>query len=163
MARFACLVFVCLVLPARADDACSAAVARICPQSRGDLMMLGCYRVHDQELSQACKGDLRPILDKVKKIASDYTYDAKHYCSKVEPGDGRIASCLKENEHQLTAQCQEAFNSWRLMKSEFTSACWGDIGKLCRMIPQGGGAVWGCLKSQRDQLSTECRETMDKL
>ena len=164
MVRLACLLsLLFLAQPAAAEDACTAAVTRVCPQSRGDLLMLGCFRTHHQELAQACKGDLKPILDRAEKIAGSCKRDAKDHCSKVQPGEGRVAACLKENEHQLSAQCQDAFNTWRLMKSEFTSACWGDIGKLCQMVPQGGGAVWACLKNQKDQLSGQCRDAMDKL
>ena len=162
MIRFACL-FLVVAAAARADDACTAAVSQICPQSRGDLLMLGCFKTHHAELAKACKGDLKPILDRVEKIAGACKGDAKQHCANVQPGDGRIAACLKQNESILSAQCQDAFNTWRLMKSEFTSACWGDIGNLCKFVPQGGGAVWGCLKSQKDQVSQQCRDVMDKL
>src|SRR3954464_12885392 len=157
-------VLLSLVPSARADqDACTAAMERICPQSRGDILLMGCLRTHHKEVSAACKGDLAPVLKRAEKFAKDCDHDIKSVCKDVAPGDGRVAHCLHEQESHLTAQCQGAFNTWRLAKSEFTGACWGDIGKFCKTLPEGSGRIWGCLKKHDKELADQCKDAMAKL
>src|SRR3954468_16994186 len=90
-----------LTSSARADDACSAAMERICPQSRGDILLMACVRTHHKEFAAACKGDLAPILKRAEKFARECEHDAKSLCKDVQPGDGRVAHCLHEQESNL--------------------------------------------------------------
>jgi hypothetical protein len=148
---------------ARAEDPCAAEVARLCPRSRGDLLLVGCLRSHEQELSQACKGDLDAVLAKAKAISAHCEGDVHRLCKDVEPGEGRVAACLKDHESELSQGCQGAFNAWRLKRMEFTAACAGDVGRLCRDVPEGAGRVWTCLKEKERELGSDCRAAMKKL
>jgi len=39
--------------------------------------------------------------------------DIAHYCSQVQPGQGRIKGCMKEHIHELSDPCKEAlFQAW---------------------------------------------------
>ena len=147
---------------ARADDVCSTAMEQICP-ARGDVLLLGCLRTHHKEISASCPGDLAPILKRAEKIAKDCDRDVQSLCKGVEPGEGRVAACLKEHGSELSAQCQSAVNTWKMAKSEFTSACWGDVGKFCKTLPEGSGRIWGCLKKHEKELADQCRDAMAKL
>jgi DNA-binding transcriptional regulator YdaS (Cro superfamily) len=147
----------------RADDPCAQEVSRLCPRGRGDLQMVGCLRRHEPELSQACKGDLDEVLAKARSISADCEGDVYALCKDVQPGEGRVAECLKQNESHLSQSCQKAFNTWRLQRMEITSACAGDVGNFCKDVPQGGGRIWTCLKKHRKDLSSDCRSAMDKL
>jgi hypothetical protein len=148
---------------ARAEDPCSAEVARLCPRSRGDILLMGCLQANEQEIAKACKGDLEAVLAKVRSIAAACDGDATRLCKDVAPGDGRVAACLKLHEHELSQGCQSAFNAWRLMRMELVSACAGDIGKFCRDVPEGGGRIWTCLKARIPRLSSDCRDAVKKL
>lgn len=148
---------------ARAEDPCAQEVTRLCPRGRGDLQLVGCLRQHESELSQACKGDLDDVLAKARSISADCEGDVYRLCKEVEPGEGRVAECLKNNESHLSQSCQKAFNTWRVQRMEITSACAGDVGTFCKDVPQGGGRIWTCLKKHRSKLSSSCRSAMDKL
>ena len=43
--------------------------------------------------------------------------DVEKLCSGVEPGNGRIAACLKQNEAQVSAACKEAIAKARQKKT----------------------------------------------
>jgi hypothetical protein len=163
--RHHCLLAVLLAIApeARAEDACSAEVARLCPRSRGDVLLLGCLRANEREIAKACQGDLEAVLAKARSIATACDGDVKRLCKDVEPGEGRVATCLKDRESELSQSCQGAFNAWRLKRMEFTAACAGDVGRLCRDVPEGAGRVWTCLKEKERELGSDCRAAMEKL
>ena len=157
------VLLVGLASPARGEDACTATVAKVCPQSRGDLLVLSCMRAHEAEIAAACPGDLDAVLAKARELGADCDADAAKLCKDVQPGQGRVATCLKDKESFLSSSCQAAFNEWRLMRMRLTSACAGEIGKLCQMVPEGGGRVWTCLKKNEKDLGSDCRDALKKL
>jgi hypothetical protein len=163
--RHLCLLAVLLAIApaARAEDACSAEVSRLCPRSRGDVLLLGCLRANEREIAKACQGDLEAVLAKARSIATACDGDVKRLCKDVEPGEGRVATCLKDRESELSQGCQGAFNTWRVMRMEFTAACAGDIGKFCRDVPEGSGRIWTCHKGRLPELSSDCRAALAKL
>jgi hypothetical protein len=165
MLRNLCLAAAIAALPAaaHAEDACSAEVARLCPQSRGDVLMISCLRAHDREFSQVCRGNLEGVLAKARSIASDCEGDVQRLCKDVAPGEGRVAMCLKDRESELSQSCQGAFNTWRVMRMELAAACAGDVGRFCRMVPEGSGRIWTCLKENLPQLTSGCRDAVGKL
>jgi hypothetical protein len=148
---------------ARADEACAAEVARLCPRSRGDLETLSCLRAHEPTLSKACKGDLDAVLAKARAISADCEGDVYEHCRNVEPGEGRVAACLKAHESELSQWCQKAFNAWRVGRMELVAACAGDVGEHCGQVPEGGGRIWVCLEDHLKDLSSECRAAVEKL
>ena len=145
------------------EDACSAEVARLCPQSRGDWLLLGCLRAHEARFRKVCRGNLAAVLEKARKMAAACEPDAAKLCKGTEPGDGRVAACLKDNEYRLSQSCQGALNQWRVLRMEFRAACAGDVGRLCPMIPEGAGRIWTCLAEKKAELSSDCRSAVDRL
>jgi hypothetical protein len=165
MLRHLCLAaaLVTLLPAARADDPCAAEVEKWCPRGRGEFLVVACLRQHEAELSTACKGDLDAVLAKAKVIGAACEGDVYRLCKDVEPGEGRVAACLKNRESELSQSCQGAFNAWRVARMEFQAACAGDIGQLCQMVPQGSGRLWVCLREQTTKLSSKCRAALEKL
>jgi Cysteine rich repeat len=149
--------------PAGADDACAAEVARLCPRSRGDIETLSCLRAHEPTLAKACKGDLDAVLAKARAFSADCEGDVYEHCKDVEPGEARVAACLRAHESELSQSCQNAFNTWRLGRMELVAACAGDIGEHCQQVPEGGGRIWVCLKDHLKDLSSDCRAAVEKL
>ena len=146
-----------------AEDDCAAEVARLCPASRGDLLVLGCLRANSAALSRVCKGDPDALLAKARQVGSSCDADAAKLCKEVQAGEGRIVSCLRDNESSLSTSCQAAFNKWRLMRMNLQSACAGEIGKLCQMVPEGSGRIYTCLKEHEKDLGSDCRSALNKL
>ena len=165
MARHVCLAVLLLAAAAnvRSDDTCSAEVARLCPRSRGDLLLLSCLRVHEAEVTRACKGDADALLATEREISAACEGDADRLCVGVQPGGGRVVACLLHQESNLSQSCQSAFNEWRLRRMRLTSACAGDIGALCQNVPEGGGRIWTCLRAHDQELTSECRSVLHKL
>lgn len=79
--------------------------------------------------------------------------DIKAQCKGVEPGQGRLAACLKEHVAGLSEPCQV-----RLAKvGAVAKACGADIKKSCADVKRGHGRIEACLKSALGNLSDSCK------
>ena len=166
MPRHAILAAALLALAAaaaRAEDACTAEVNRLCPRSRGDLEVLSCLRANEAALARACPGDLDVVMSKAATIGAGCAADVKKLCPAVQPGGGRLAECLRSQQQLLTTSCQEAFNEWRLGRMNLTAACAGDIGKWCPQVPEGSGRILRCLKEHQADLTSDCRSALQRI
>jgi hypothetical protein len=74
--------------------------------------------------------------------------DVQKLCAGTEPGGGRIAACLRENEAKLSPPCQA-----QLGKLE---ACAAEMKKICPQA-QGEGELRKCVADKRAELSAGCR------
>ena len=95
---------------------CDADAAILCPglplNSKKSFMCLAAY---EDNLSTGCKvGFVEAVLAlKAGAMAIDHSIkaceiDADKYCLKVQPGEGRMVSCLKKNEANLNKGCTAA-------------------------------------------------------
>lgn len=73
--------------------------------------------------------------------------DAKKFCASVQPGGGRVMTCLKEKQAELSPACQTTLPVMERCAQEVKSAC-GAAGKR---------GMRECLRSQPDKISPECR------
>ena len=166
MPRHAILAAALLALAAaaaRAEDACTAEVNRLCPRSRGDLDVLSCMQANEHLLSKACPGEVDLLMAKAQKVGAGCAEDVKKLCKDVQPGGGRVAMCLRDQSHLLSTSCQEAFNEWRLGRMNLTAACAGDIGKWCPQVPEGSGRILRCLKEHQADLTSDCRSALQRI
>jgi hypothetical protein len=164
MVRLFCVLSLVLGVSrtARAEDSCATVMAQVCPASRGDLEPFACVRAHEAEISRACPGDADALLAKAREIGADCEGDVARLCKGVAPGGGRIVTCLRNNESQLSQACQGKFNEWRLARMELQSACSREIGSLCGTVPAGAGRVWTCLRAHEQELGSDCRSAVQK-
>jgi hypothetical protein len=88
--------------------------------------------------------------------------DIERFCGNIQPGQGRIADCLRENEAQLSPRCRqlhlgEVANALR----QTQDACQTDSVKFCGsyLQPPGEGLL-NCLKLNASGLSPACREKL---
>jgi hypothetical protein len=88
--------------------------------------------------------------------------DAAKLCKGVEKGEGRIAKCLKDHEKDLSSACKENIGKMKEKGNEAKEACKGDAKKLCKDTKPGGGRIMQCLKQHESELSTECKEKMER-
>lgn len=92
--------------------------------------------------------------------------DAKKLCSGVSPGEGRMLACLREHESKLSASCKAIIAhatpvAARPATGKRHTACEADVAKLCKDVPVGQGRVLQCLKSHADQLTPECKASLE--
>ena len=106
-------------------NSCNADAAIFCPglplNSQKSFM---CLMAYEDNLSIACElGIVEAAMAlEMGMIAIDYSIkaceaDADKYCLDVEPGEGRIVSCLRANEAKLTKECTTALKQtglWNL-------------------------------------------------
>ncbi len=79
--------------------------------------------------------------------------DAKKLCPGVEPGEGRIAACLKEHKDQLSPGCKGNIARFR----EGANACEADVQKLCPGT-KPGMERHQCMQQHKDEVSAACRD-----
>jgi len=95
---------------------CNADAAILCPgltpNSKKSMM---CLMAYENNLSVACKlGIVEAALMVVKSMLvikhsiESCEADADKYCLDVEAGNGRIVSCLRENESKISKECTTA-------------------------------------------------------
>jgi hypothetical protein len=95
---------------------CDADAAILCPglplNSRKSFM---CLMAYEDNLSLSCELGIAEAAMTLEQglMAIDYSIkaceaDADKFCLDVEPGEGRIVSCLKQNEAKLANQCVTA-------------------------------------------------------
>jgi len=84
--------------------------------------------------------------------------DVERLCAGIQPGHGRIATCLMDKEAQLSPECTQEISQMRARAKEFARACKGDIEKYCKGMRPGGGKLAKCLKEHQAQLSSACNE-----
>lgn len=85
-----------------ADDA-----ARLCKGMQpGGGRIANCLREHRDELSPACKERMAAAKKRMQEAKDDCHEDMQKHCKDVQPGQGRIAQCLKQHEAELSADCK---------------------------------------------------------
>jgi len=95
---------------------CDADAAILCPglplNSRKSFM---CLMAYEDNLSLSCELGIAEAAMTLEQglMAIDYSIksceaDADKFCLDVEPGEGRIVKCLKQNEANLANQCVTA-------------------------------------------------------
>lgn len=79
--------------------------------------------------------------------------DAKKLCPGVEPGQGRVAACLKEHKDQLSQACKGNIARFR----EGAQSCEADVQRLCPG-KKPGMERQTCMQQHKDEVSPGCRE-----
>lgn len=89
--------------------------------------------------------------------------DVETLCPGIKPGDGRIATCLKEHQDKVSPECKAQHEKMKEARHEMKEACKGDIEKFCADIKKGRGRIMKCMKQHKDELSEGCRSEMADL
>lgn len=86
------------------------------------------------------------------------------YCSKVEPGRGRIVACLYAHGDKLTEQCSLAVEVGVVQLNMILSAvshvvdiCYADLDKFCGDVEIGSGRMYQCMSENRENLEPACK------
>lgn len=86
--------------------------------------------------------------------------DVQTFCSTVQPGQGRVVQCLKQNKESLSPDCKVRILEVATQLAEVNQACQDDILWFCPGIQPGGGRIAACLKANMALLSPECKATI---
>jgi len=91
------------------------------------------------------------------------TDDAQRLCQGVEPGQGRIAQCLKAHEAELSAGCKQEAVSRKAAMQNFQQSCRPDLQQFCADVQSGHGSKVKCLKDNLSRLSPPCAAVVSRM
>ena len=103
------------------------------------LLLSGSVAVAQQE-SKPCAGDIKTL------------------CAGIQPGEGRIKTCIKSHLTDLSPACQDRL----LTVAVSGKVCEADVAKLCAGIEPGTGGIRACIKSHMADVSDPCRDAMSQ-
>ncbi len=87
--------------------------------------------------------------------------DIANFCKEIEPGGGRIISCLKRHEAQLSPPCRTKLQEVLERIEKIKQVCTTDIDGFCKGIEPGEGRIARCLEEHRNELTSACRAEME--
>jgi hypothetical protein len=110
------------------------------------------------------QGRAQPFVDVMKKECAK---EIKTHCSKVTPGNGRIALCLLAYENKLSSRCDNAvfyaaseLGKLLQARAAVVSVCEPDARRLCPGVQIGGGNVLACLTKAEKVVSANCNKAI---
>ena len=96
------------------DRVCAEDAKKFCSKVRpGGGRVYQCMMGHEGELAPACRERLTAAKARYDEFVSACKGDAEKYCKGIPAGGGRILSCLKGREADLTADCKAQFGRAR--------------------------------------------------
>jgi hypothetical protein len=87
--------------------------------------------------------------------------DIAKLCKDVTPGGGRVTTCLKKHEEELSSLCKDKLQELQKRLDEAKRACTNDIEKFCKGVEPGQGRIARCLEEHHPALSPTCAEKMN--
>lgn len=111
-----------------------------------------CLKQHESELSSGCRERIVEAQEEGKELGAACKPDAEKLCQGVQPGRGRVASCLKQHQDQLSGECRE-----KIAEAQSRHPCMKDAERLCKGVQPGEGRIMQCLHEHEAELSAQCR------
>ncbi|MBI4057045.1 MAG: hypothetical protein HY399_05795 [Elusimicrobia bacterium] len=153
-----------------AEGPCAEDMKKFCKDvPPGGGRILKCLKEHQAELSQACKEKGKEFKKKFKErmeeVREACQADVKKFCQGIQPGEGRLAGCLKQHEAELSESCRKEGAKIKAKREkirerleEFKGVCGPDVEKFCKGVQPGEGRIIRCLKEHESELSESCRK-----
>jgi hypothetical protein len=101
-----CLALTCA--PSAFANPCARDIAALCRNVPAGEGIAACLRADELALSAACKQHLEEVQAQLQGMNPACEDDIALFCPGVQPGEGRVAQCLKANEARLSAMCKHA-------------------------------------------------------
>ncbi len=126
------------------------------------VLIIGTNCSHAQtEISKQAIAKAEAAIAKVRKACAA---DINNFCSKVTPGEGRLALCMLAHEDQVSDGCFstvfDVADNIDLALSNISRAadvCGKEIDKHCAAVEPGEGRIAQCLIDKESQLASACR------
>jgi hypothetical protein len=84
--------------------------------------------------------------------------DIKKLCAGIQPGEGRIKTCIKSHLTDLSQTCED-----RVLTVAVTGkVCKTDLTNLCASAVAGTGGIRACIKSHMAEVSDACKDAMSR-
>lgn len=107
---FSIITSLLLIVPAHAAvnaSSCMTDAQKYCPGIKpGDGAIEACFKKNEKSLSPACMQYRQETNKKVVDFLKDCGGDIKKICVNVQPGEGRVIACLKNNQTTLSLECK---------------------------------------------------------
>ncbi len=98
------------VIPMLGKGVCKADIEKFCKDIKpGDGRIWTCLKSNNDRLSQECKDHIAMVQEKRKEFIQACKDDSNKFCKGIPRGKGRIASCLKSHEAELSDTCRALF------------------------------------------------------
>ena len=133
--------------------ACHADLQKFCKGVQpGGGRIAACLKQHEPDLSAGCRQRIAEAKEEGKELAAACKPDAEKLCPGVQPGQGRVADCLKQHQDQLSGACRE-----KIAEAQRRHPCMKDAERLCKGVQPGEGRIMQCLHEHEAELSAECK------
>jgi hypothetical protein len=94
-------------------ESCGTDISKFCGEvTPGNGRVISCLYAHEDKLSEACdaaSADLGDLIDSfffgLRQAYATCAPDIEKHCSDVKMGQGRLVSCLAENQSTLGNEC----------------------------------------------------------
>lgn len=141
---------------------CKKDIKKYCEDVKpGEGRVWNCLRGHESDLSEECREHMergKAIHEAREEMRESCEKDIKKFCKDVEPGGGRVWSCLRDHESSLSKDCKEKVAKAKAKRE----ACEDDIDKFCGSKKGHPEKVHKCLKKHKDELSADCKAAHPK-
>jgi cysteine rich repeat protein len=84
--------------------------------------------------------------------------DIKKFCATVQPGEGRVAGCVKEHLNDLSEPCKDLL----AQTATAAKACTADLKQQCADARRRVAKV-ACVKSALANLSDGCKSAVSRI
>jgi hypothetical protein len=92
------------------EGPCSNDLKKYCARVKpGDGRIAKCMADHFREITPGCQSTVQAALDKLGSVATACKAEAQKFCKGIRPGEGRILSCLKGRQSDLSPACAAEF------------------------------------------------------
>ena len=82
--------------------------------------------------------------------------EIQQHCAGVQPGEGRLRACVKENFAAFSEPCKRAV----LSTVAVVRACKADVQRTCPGVRPGGGRIQACMKDHFAEYSEPCKQAI---
>jgi hypothetical protein len=84
--------------------------------------------------------------------------DIKKFCASVQPGEGRVAGCVKEHLNDLSAPCKNLLAA----TAAAAKACTADLKQQCADARRRAAKI-ACVTSSLANLSDDCKSAISQI
>jgi hypothetical protein len=92
------------------QGACSNDLKKFCARVKpGEARIAKCMADKFRQLEPGCQATVQAALDKRSSMAKACKADTEKFCKGIRPAEGRILSCLKGRESDLSPACTAEF------------------------------------------------------
>lgn len=153
-------------VPARPGpvDACKADLDRHCSGQQPSLRVFSeCLFEHLDELAPECRAEVEKGYQKVREFMRACGTDALVFCGDVHQSQSTVLKCLAGNRESVAAECRDWIEDTESKLLAFRNACAAEVASLCTSQDAGGGRSLICLAEHWSELSTGCREALERI